>query len=262
MEDELFTLHGDIELTHWWFVARRRILTTLVRSLAPRGGTVVDIGCGTGANIAALATEYGCIGLDASPRAIAVASAHYPDVDLRLSASLDDITRIVADADIVLLCDVIEHIERDREFLEPVIRAMRPGSYMILTVPALMSLWSSHDVVFGHWRRYDQQMLEAVWQGLDVKPRLVSHFNARLFPLVRMVRAWRRGRSAVGGSAATDFRVHDPLSNAIFEWIFAGERHRLQALLGGRGHPYVRGSSLCAVLERIGASNTGAPTSQ
>ena len=250
MKDDLFTLHGDIERTHWWFVARRQILCALVRAIAPRGGTVVDVGCGTGANIAALSDAYRCIGVDASPAAIALASARYPTLDLRLATTPDETLRAVAEADVVMLCDVIEHIERDREFLASVIRSMRLGAQLLITVPADMSLWSSHDVVFGHFRRYDRQTLEGTWQGLDVTPRLVSYFNTRLFPVIRAIRAWRSRRPAAEGAEATDFRAHDPLSNAVLQRIFAGERHRLLAVLDGRGRSYARGASLCAVLER------------
>lgn len=83
MKEPVHRLFARIEKTHWWFTARRRILEDVVHSLLRpgNGGTVVDVGCGTGANIAALALDYRCIGLDTAPAAIDLAKREYPCVE-------------------------------------------------------------------------------------------------------------------------------------------------------------------------------------
>ncbi|MGC4001910.1 MAG: class I SAM-dependent methyltransferase [Pirellulales bacterium] len=85
MRTEQFELHARIERRHWWFVARRAILRRLadealrerLRDVATRP-TAIDIGCGTGANIAAFADRYRAIGIDTSPEAIAPAKLRTP----------------------------------------------------------------------------------------------------------------------------------------------------------------------------------------
>ena len=68
MQSPQFLLHADIEQRHWWFVARRRIMRRLVNRVVRPGPdvTVVDVGCGTGANIASLTDAYRCVGIDTS----------------------------------------------------------------------------------------------------------------------------------------------------------------------------------------------------
>ena len=90
------------------------------------------------------------------------------------------------------------------------------------TVPADESLWSEHDESFGHYRRYDRARLEGVWAGLPVTTLLVSYFNSRLLPLVRLVRAWNRRRGRAAGRAGTDFWLPSPPVNALLTAIFAG----------------------------------------
>ncbi len=82
MQHEQFQLHADIEQRHWWFVARRQILCRLVAEvLLPSPETVViDVGCGTGGNIAALAPQYRCVGIDTSDEAIELARQRFAQV--------------------------------------------------------------------------------------------------------------------------------------------------------------------------------------
>ena len=83
MHYEQFQLHADIEQRHWWFVGRRRILCRLVAEVLPpiaAKRVIVDVGCGTGGNIAALADRYRCVGIDTSAEAIELARQRFPHV--------------------------------------------------------------------------------------------------------------------------------------------------------------------------------------
>ena len=83
MQAEQFQLHADLEEQHWWFVARRRIMRALVEQLVAgtpekdRQATVIDVGCGTGANIAALADGYRAFGIFSASEASRWASASW-----------------------------------------------------------------------------------------------------------------------------------------------------------------------------------------
>ena len=64
MKSEQYALHASIEERHWWFLARRTIMRRLVERIAPAPRqAIVDLGCGTGANIAALADAHACVGV-------------------------------------------------------------------------------------------------------------------------------------------------------------------------------------------------------
>jgi len=87
MQSQQFQVHATLEDQHWWFVARREIILRVVKLLcsAKPGATIVDVGCGTGANIAALAQQnYRCFGIDTSEEAISIAQKRFPNVTFTL----------------------------------------------------------------------------------------------------------------------------------------------------------------------------------
>ena len=256
MQSEQFQLHAQIEAEHWWFVGRRRVLRHLVELLLPTPGTsVVDVGCGTGANIAALSDRYLATGIDTSGEAIELARRHYPHVEFFCGRAPDDFCDLFAMADLVLLMDVLEHVRDDIGLLARLIDSLRPGAQVLITVPADPSLWSPHDQSFGHYRRYDAAMLERLWAKLPVTPRLLSYFNARLYPIVKLVRTFSRLRGTSAGDAGTDFRrLPKPIDRALAS-VLAGESRRFADLLSGESqHVYRNGVSLLAVLVREDAS--------
>lgn len=257
MQSQQFQLHAQIEDRHWWFVARRRLLTSLVESvLRPcPTTTIVDVGCGTGANLASLAGHYRCVGIDASSHAISLAQLRFPGVKFIRGLAPDDLGEILDHTRMVLLTDVLEHVADDFELLSRLLAATRPGTYFLLTVPADPTLWSRHDQSFGHYRRYDRTRFELLWQGLSVRTLLVSHYNSRLYPLVKMVRGWNRLRGRASGDADTDFSLPGRFTNDLLTRCFAGEQKRLLRLARGEtARPYRHGVSLIALLQREGAS--------
>jgi SAM-dependent methyltransferase len=257
MQSPQFELHADIERRHWWFKARRRILRSLLGRLLAAGGktTILDIGCGTGGNIGALAKDYPCAGVDSSPQAIELARGAYPEVRFicgSLSGEGKDLGEM---AGVLLLMDVLEHVPDDARFLREILSVMRPGAYLLITVPADMALWSRHDESFGHFRRYDRQSLARLWEGLPASALLLSYYNARLYPFIRLTRVVTRLRGRTFGRAGTDFRIPSPPVNAFLEGIFAGEERVLADLLEGRrSRGFSRGASLIALLRREAGS--------
>jgi SAM-dependent methyltransferase len=252
MQSEQFQLHADIEQRHWWFVARREIVKRLVAEVLPAStaSTIVDVGCGTGANIAALATQHRCIGIDTSAEAIQLARGRFPNVQFIAGRAPGDLGELAGQADLFLLTDVLEHISDDYLALSQLLAAARPSCHFLLTVPADEALWTQHDVSFGHYRRYDRERLAGIWAGLPVTTLLLSYFNARLLPLVRLVRAWNRRRGHAAGLAQTDFWLPNRASNALLTKIFAGESRPLVDALRGGMSGYRRGTSLVAMLRR------------
>ncbi len=258
MQSAQFLLHADIEQEHWWFVGRRRIMQRLLAAAVPPADDclVIDVGCGTGANIAALAGCYDCVGIDASEEAVELARARFPEVRFVAGMAPGDLGPLAAKAKAWLLMDVLEHVEDDCAMLSDLIMAASPGAHFLLTVPADPRLWSEHDESFGHFRRYDRARLRRLWDGLPVSELLCSYYNARLYPLIRLIRARNRRRGRSGGRAGTDFWMPAGAVNRLLRAILAGESRRLVGQLDGRSPAYALGASLIALLRREPAEVT------
>ena len=253
MDAATFELHADMEDRHWWFVARRQIVRRIAHRLVPPGvqRRVVDVGCGTGATVAAFSSDYRMVGIVPSLDAVALARARFPQAEFIHGSAPQDLGELAAETDLFLLMDVLEHVADEIAMLSEIISVARPGAHILITVPALPQLWTEHDVTMGHYRRYVPATLREIWRGLPVEPRLVSYFNSRLYPIVRAARLVSRVRHRAAGSGATDLSLPAPPVNRMLTRIFAGEAGPLiRRLETGRTPTYPIGVSLMAILRR------------
>lgn len=165
----------------------------------PRDGVLVDVGAGAGH----LGEQLRRDRPDATYRFLEPLDALADMLAARFGsdARLAELAE-VAGADVVTLLDVIEHVEDDRRLLADVVGAMRPGSVLVITVPALPWLWSPWDEQLGHHRRYTRASLRATVDGFALDVDRVGYlFPELILPaLVRRMaggRVGRRGRRAV-----------------------------------------------------------------
>src|SRR5262245_45211173 len=124
-----------------------------------------------------------------------------------------------------LALDVIEHLDDDAAALSEAARMVRPGGFVLVTVPALPSLWGNQDVVSHHKRRYTARTLAAAFARAGLELTWQSHFNTLLFPVIASIR-W--GRRALGRNAgdASDFDSGAPGAvNDALARLLASERH-------------------------------------
>ena len=239
MERIIFDRMAALDQTHWWYVARRNILSDLIaREITPpKSAKILEIGCGTGHNLPVL-TPFGhveALEIDDTARAIASKRLGRPVG----SAALPELPG-VADAsyDLIALLDVLEHIEGDLAALHSIKAKLRPGGRILLTVPANEWMWSAHDTVHHHYRRYNRTTLGEVIRAAGLRTAMMSHFNSLLFPLAVAVRV---AGKVTRRAEADDAEPAAPL-NSLFKGIFGLERH----LIGRVPLPF--GVSLVAVL--------------
>jgi len=116
VQEAQFDLHADLEERHWWFVARRRIMQRVLGCFVPPGRNrlVVDVGCGTGANVASLVADYECLGIDTSEQGIELSRKRFPEVSFVCGQSPDDLGEAACWADAMLIMDVLAHHGRAR----------------------------------------------------------------------------------------------------------------------------------------------------
>ena len=238
MERVVYDRMAELDQRHWWYRARREVLAALIsrRALPPQGGRILEVGCGTGHNLAMLA-QFGAveaIEVDPAARAVAerrlgraVGSAPLPELDGVPSQSFDLIGSF----------DVIEHIEDDAAALASIARRLKRGGRFVMTVPAHGWMWSAHDEVNHHKRRYSKRRLKRLVEGSPLKLETLGYFNSLLFPLAVGARV---AGKLTGKQDSDDKLPPEPLNRAL-ESVFAQE-----ARLIGRV-PLPPGLSLFAV---------------
>jgi SAM-dependent methyltransferase len=227
--------------THWWYRARRDILADYIARHAdlPKDARILEIGCGTGHNLQMLGAfgPVDAIEIDAAARDVASARLGKPVGE----APLPDLPGVPeASYDMIAVLDVVEHIEDDVAALAGMARRLKPGGKILVTVPAHQWMWSAHDVVNHHHRRYSKATLAKAIADAGLTHNGLRYFNSLLFPAALAARAVGK---LTGKDDSDDSPPAKPL-NLAFEKIFALERH-----LVGRV-PLPPGLSLITLLSR------------
>jgi SAM-dependent methyltransferase len=222
MERATYDRMAEIDQDHWWFVARRRIIAKLIEShiAPPPGARILEMGCGTGSNLALLG-RYGAVDAvepDDQARALAAARSGLP---VRGGMLPDGVALDDGAYDLIAMLDVLEHIPGDHEALTALRPKLRPGGRMLVTVPAMPWLWSAHDVAHHHQRRYTAKSLRRTFETTGFRVRHLVYFNSLLFPLVVAARGVGKLTGHKGGDDAMPPRA----VNAVLQRIFAAERY-------------------------------------
>lgn len=227
MKEELARAYGQLEQWHWWFRGRTRILEALLRRELPDGQTrkILSIGCGPASGLTWLrpfAGAHGTVtGLDAEPLhawplppGITFAVGSLP-----LAPVMDEAF------DVVLALDVLEHLDDDLAGVRSIARMVAPSGVLIVTVPALPSLWGGQDVISEHRRRYTRRSLGRLFGAAALQDARITYFNTLLFPAVALTR-WSRRALGLANRARSDFDDSRPGPvNEALAGIFGLERH-------------------------------------
>ena len=222
MERHVYDSMAALDQRHWWYRARREILAKLIRRVVapPVDAELLEIGCGTGHNLPMLA-QFGhvdALELDEAARTMAegrlgrsVMSAPLPEL-----AGVPD-----RHYDLIGAFDVIEHIDDDTAAVRSIAGKLKPGGKFVMTVPAHQWMWSAHDVVNHHKRRYSKRSLSQLIEGSPLKLVKVGYFNSLLFPIA----VAERTASKMRGKDEADLKLPPHLLNSALERAFALERH-------------------------------------
>lgn len=242
MEKLAYFQMAETEQRHWWFSGRRTILERMLLHHLPVEGPrhILEIGAGTGGNLAML-RNFGALSateMDKDARQIARGRS---GIEVLPGSLPDELPRFPRKFELVCLFDVLEHVDDDAGSLAAICKLMALEGLLLLTVPAYPWLWSTHDEIFHHKRRYTRKSLHAVIISAGLRARRLCYFNTFLFPaavLGKIIDRLRTGESSSG----TD--MPPPALNTILTRIFAMEA----GLLTHFDLPF--GVSLLALLER------------
>jgi len=226
MHHDYFEQYFHFEQENWWFTSRRRILLHLLhrRFGGQAPAEILDAGCGTGINLRYLRALGRAVGADRAIEAVRFCrSRNEPEV------VLSDLTRLALPDerfDLITALDVLEHIDDDQAAIAELVRVTRPGGHLLVTVPAFPGLWSDHDEVNHHIRRYRPSELRRLVAGAGCEIEILTFMNAFLLPVASCVRAWQRVRRAIyrlPPTPHTDFVDYHPVLNTVLALVFTAE---------------------------------------
>jgi trans-aconitate methyltransferase len=216
MDAALYEAHERLEDTHWWFEGRRRVIHQVLKGqLAPRGDRrVLDVGCGTG-GMFRLLKDFGSVeGVESSPDARARAQRRFPSERVSNGALPGDLPE--GQWELITLFDVLEHVDEASASLEALRARLTPGGQLVVTVPAFQFLWSRHDEVNHHQRRYTEGQLVADLEAAGLRVTYSSYYNTFLFPAVLAARAAQRLVPALARNESADLEpTREPLNRAL-----------------------------------------------
>ncbi len=221
MEREVYEAMAEHDERHWWYRARRRVVAELIRRKVPlpKDAKLLEIGCGTGHNLSMLG-EFGSVdALEVDPIARGMAEKRLGRTVL--SSPLPALDGLPDNTyDMVAALDVVEHIPDDKAALEGIARVLKPGGKLLMTVPAHQWMWSAHDVVNHHQRRYSKRDFKRLVDQSPLQLESIGYLNSLLFPLAM---AQRLASKLTGKEDANLAPPAEPI-NQVLERVFALER--------------------------------------
>jgi SAM-dependent methyltransferase len=225
---------------HWWYRGRRSVLEGVVAGLhLPARARILDAGCGSGRNMVDLSSHGAVTGIELSDVSVQVARAR--DVGDVIAGSVLQMPFDSDSFDLAASLDVIEHLEDDLGALRELRRVVAPGGSLLVTVPAYPWLWSGHDEINHHYRRYTRRSLQRVAEQAGWQQIRTTHFNSLLLPAAILLRILDR-LSRKTTESSLDLWVPPRPLNWLLERPLA-----LEAALIARGGRIPAGLSLLAV---------------
>lgn len=222
MERALYSEIQMCEDTHWWYVARRRILNKVLKGICKDriGSTILEAGCGSGGNLEML-SSFGTVHameMDDESREI----ANRRKICQVKKGSLPDEIPYEGGFDLICLLDVLEHIEDDLATLKTLSSQLTPGGHLLVTVPAYQFLWSQHDVINHHKRRYTKSALRKLVSESGLRSVYTTYFNFFLFAMILTTRMFHK---LFRRKTASDLKLPSRAINHALTRIFGSERY-------------------------------------
>ncbi|MEP6718199.1 MAG: class I SAM-dependent methyltransferase [bacterium] len=234
MQQHTYSIMHRVEETHWWFVGRRKIIESFIervcvalKSKVPGRETphILDVGCGTGANLEMLSQFGNAEGVDISAEALEFCRVR----------GLQQVKQGAAEAlpyeddsfDLVTGLDVVEHLDDDVAGLKEMRRVLRDDGRAVLFVPAFMFLWGVQDDISNHRRRYTMAGLKAAVTKAGFEIERASYVNLSFFAPILFGRLLMR---VTGLRPASENNITIGALNGLLGKLFGAERFLLRNL--------------------------------
>jgi len=221
MHPEEFREMEALEEGHWWFRGKRLLLETLLdRAATTSSSRMIDVGCGTGGVLQALAGHGLTVGIDRAE--VALRFCREKGLTAVVLGSALELPFATGSFDVCTMMDVLEHVDDEQAPLAEARRILRPGGALVVSVPAFDALWSQHDVTLEHRRRYRKPQLVSVVRQAGLTVEWCSYTNFFVFPPAlawRLLRRW----AGVAPGMRTDFWNAPAALNAALVGTYRAE---------------------------------------
>ena len=234
MQQHTYSIMHRVEETHWWFVGRRKIIESFLKPVVAdlKSGLrsaqslhILDVGCGTGANLEMLSQFGSAEGVDVSAQALDFCRAR--GLELVKEGAAEQLPYEDNSFDLVTGLDVVEHLDDDVVGLSEMRRVTRPGGKVVLFVPAFMWLWGVQDDISNHRRRYTMKELREAVRKAGLEVERASYVNLSFFAPILFGRVLMR---LTGIRPASENNITIGAFNGALGKLFASERFLLRHL--------------------------------
>jgi SAM-dependent methyltransferase len=244
MQQHTYAIMDEVEGSHWWFVGRRAILESFLQGIVKRcesrheaasgvrpakAGTqnalrILDVGCGTGANLEMLSQFGDAEGVDVSDDALAFCQRKGLKAQKGLAEKLPFADETF---DLTTALDVVEHLDDDIAGLKEMYRVTKSGGYSLIFVPAFMWLWGVQDDISNHRIRYTKRQIVERLQKAGYTIERATYANWTFFAPIL---AGRTLMKITGIKPESENNVNVSALNGVFGKIFSSERFWLKHL--------------------------------
>jgi SAM-dependent methyltransferase len=228
MEQHTYAIMDRVEDSHWWFVGRRAILESFLRQIIQnpkakiQNAKILDVGCGTGANLEMLSQFGQAEGVDVSDDALEFCRQK----GLKVQKGLAETMPYADDTfDVTTALDVIEHLDDDVAGLKEMHRVTKPGGYSLIFVPAFMWLWGVQDDISNHRIRYTKAQIVERLRRAGYEIERATYANWTFFGPILAGRTLMR---VTGIKPESENNVNVSALNSVFGKLFSAERYWLK----------------------------------
>jgi ubiquinone/menaquinone biosynthesis C-methylase UbiE len=222
MDPEEYHNLARVEQQHWFYAGKRQLVRGWIDRCHPLqpAHRLADCGAGTGIFAEEMRSACQVSAVDDYEESLQLLRARLGNGAV-LKGSCTALPLAGNSVDVLTALDVIEHVEDDQAAVREFLRVLRPGGLAVITVPALMSLWSDWDVTLRHYRRYNARSLRKIIPAGFTIVHL-NYVNVAVLPIVFLVRKYRALKQRLGfrSAARSEDRIPPVWLNRFLQWLY------------------------------------------
>jgi ubiquinone/menaquinone biosynthesis C-methylase UbiE len=224
-DEEFVEAMAQVATTHWWYRARRAWIERELTGRIPTGAVAVDVGTGSGETLATLLACGARVvtGTDLSQGILELVASRPPHHPVA-RATAESLPYATGSVGCLTSLDVIEHLDDDGLALREYRRVLQPGGALLVTVPAYEWLWSSHDDLSGHRRRYTARQLTATITAAGFTVERATYLFSFLVPPAFLLRRTPLRRFVLDDDSDLEVTQSRPAIDATFALLARIER--------------------------------------